>query len=134
MTYILIGLALFGFIPLLIILIRKNSNDKLRKFGVATTATVTQIFGRSFRGINLVEIKYRVIETGETITKNIRVAGIPYAVGDELPVFYDPGNPKRMQLDMKKGFTGMLVFTIIIALTILFAVYMLKQSIDRGEM
>jgi hypothetical protein len=133
MIYVLILLGLFGLLPLVIILIRKNRNDKLRKHGVATTCTVTQLFGMNFRSINLVEVKYRVIETGETITKNLRIAGVPYAVGDELPIFYDPSNPKHMQLDMKKGFVAMLVFTLIIAIAIIWACFKLNQMVNNGE-
>src|SRR5688500_16891702 len=115
MNYILIGLALVGFLPMVIILIRKSKNDRLKKIGVMTTAIVKNIHGFSTRSINVFEVEYRVKETGETISKNLRVAGLPYAVGDELPMIYDPRDPRRMQLDFKKGFLPMLIFTIIIA-------------------
>src|SRR5687767_11415407 len=122
MTYILIGLALIGFLPMAIILYRKRKNDRLKKTGVTTTGIVKNVHGFSARSINLVEVEYRVNETGEMISKNLRVAGLPYTVGDELPMIYDPKNPKRMQLDFKKkDFIPMLIFTIIIAGAVLFA-------------
>ena len=133
MIYILIALAFVGFLPMIIILIRKNRNDKLRKYGVTTTGTITELFGRSIRGINIVEIKYRVQETGETISKNLRVAGVPYEVGTEIPIIYDPKNPKHMQLDMRKGFIPILIFTIIIGIVIIFACFKLNEMVARGE-
>lgn len=134
MIYILIALGLVGFLPMGIILFRKNRNDKFRKYGVTTTGTITELFGRSIRGINIVEIKYLVQETGETLSKNLRVAGVPYEVGTELPVIYDPKNPKRMQLDMRKGFIPMLIFTIIIGVVIIWACFKLNEMVARGEM
>jgi hypothetical protein len=56
-------------------------------------------------------IEYRVKETGTIISKYIRVAGVPYAVGDQVRLFYDPLKPQRIQLDYKKGFIPMLIFT-----------------------
>lgn len=117
---------------MIIIITRKIKNDRLKKIGVATTATVKNVHGFSTRSINLVEVEYRVKETGETISKNLRVAGLPYLVGDELPMIYDPVNPRRMQLDFKKGFIPMLVFTIIIAAAIIFACIKLKGMVDSG--
>lgn len=133
MIYIFIALGMLGFLPMIIILFRKNKNDKFRKYGVATTGTITKLFGISIRGINLIEIQYRVNETGELISKNLRVAGVPYQVGMEIPVLYDPKNPKQMQLDMKKGFMPMLIFTIIIAIIITWACFKLNEMVTNGE-
>ena len=134
MDYILIGLGLIGFLPMAVILIRKNSNDKLKKHGIATTAVVRDVYGVSLRGINQVRVEYRVIDTGKVLSKNLRVAGIPYSIGDELPVIYDPVNPKRMQLDMRKGYIPVLIFTIIIAAFVIFACFKIKEMLDSGAM
>jgi hypothetical protein len=132
MNYILIGLGLIGFLPMGVILFRKYSNDKLKKKGVSTTAVVRDVYGVSIRGLNAVRVEYKVKETGEIVSKNLRVAGLPYSVGDELPVIYDPVKPRRMQPDMKKGYIPILIFTVIIAAFILFACFKLKQMIDNG--
>lgn len=134
MDYVLIGLGLIGFLPMVVILIRKKSNDRLKRHGVATTAVVRNIYGVSLRGINIVRVEYKVRETGETFSKNLRVAGMPYSVGDELPVIYDPQKPRKMQPDMKKAYLPMLIFTIIIAAFVIFACFKLKEMVKSGAL
>ena len=134
MVYILILLGLFGFLPMFIVLYKKNKADKLVKNGIATEATITDIIGFSYRSINIYKIEYPVRDTGEILKKNLRVAGLPYSVGDKLKVYYDPNKPKRMMLDMKKGFIPMLIFTIIIAAVVIWACFKINQSLINGEL
>ena len=74
-------------------------------------------------------------DSPEVITKKIPVAGLPYAVGESLPIIYNPQNSRKILLDAgKKSFTGMLVFTLLIAAFIIFACFMIQKGIANGEM
>ena len=98
-------------------------------------ATVRQIFGFSYRSINIFLIEYTIAITGETISKKIPVAGLPYAIGESLPIIYNPQNPRKMLLDAgKKSFTGMMVFTLLIAAFIIFACFMIQKGVASGEL
>lgn len=117
-----------------IVLYRKNKTDKLRKNGVQAMATVREVLGFSIRMINNVLIEYTVKETGATISKNIRVGGVPYKEGDQLPIYYDPHKPRRIQLDYKKGFLPMLIFTILIGIFSIFAAIKIYEAVSTGQM
>src|SRR5688500_12503085 len=107
MIFVLIGLGLIGFLPMIVLLVRKRNADRLVKFGSTTDAVVKMIRGFSIRLPNPIDIEYTVKETGQTISKTILVAGSPYSVGDKLPIYYDPKNPRKTQFSMKKSFIPM---------------------------
>ena len=106
----------------------------MKKDGIKSTATVLQLSGNSLRGLNRVLIQYPVAGTGEIIRKEIIVAGVPYSPGDNLPMYYDRNDPHKMILDGGKSFIVMIVFTSIIALFLLFAVYMIRKAVAEGSM
>ena len=134
MIFLYISLALLGFLPTVIILYKKYKTDKLRNNGSQAMGTIREVFGFSTRAINIVRIEYPVKETGEFISKKIRVAGLPYSVGDQVPLFYDPKKPHYMRLDYKKAFIPMLVFTLLIAGFVIFACFKIQKAIATGEM
>jgi hypothetical protein len=129
MEFILAGVALFGFLPFFVILYRKRKFERMRDTGIATTGIIRSINGFSYRGLNHMQIEYRVKETGQVIKKDLVIAGLPYTVGQELPMFYDPVRPTRMRLDMKKSFLPMIVFTLLIAGAVVFAAWKLLQMV-----
>ena len=123
-----------GFIPFLIVLYKMKRLKRRKQTWIKTTAIVRQIFGFSYRSINIFLIEYTIASTGETFTKKIPVAGLPYTVGDSLPIIYNPQNPRKILLDAGKSFTPMLVFTLIIATAIIAVCFMMQKSIEKGEM
>ncbi len=129
MIYVLIGLGLIGFLPMIVLIIRKRKADRLIKVGSTTEATVKTIRGYSPRFPNPVDIEYTVKETGQVFTKTILVAGSPYSVGQRLPIYYDPADPRKTQFPMKKGFIAMLIFTLIIAGFVIFACFKLYEMV-----
>ncbi len=132
MIWIYTLLIATGFLPFLVILYKINKQKKMKKHGVKTTATVTEVPFGLYRGINLVTIEYPVTETGQVISKKIRVAGIPYSVGDKLPMYYKRENPTAMILDAGKNFIFLIVFTLIIALAVIALCFF--TNIATGEM
>lgn len=78
MLYIYAFLVLIGFLPMAVVLYKKYKTDKLRKHGIHTMGTIRELYGVGINMINMVLIEYPVKETGEIISKNIRIAGIPW--------------------------------------------------------
>ncbi len=134
MIFIYIIIVLAGFLPLTIILWKMKKLKNMKKFGVQSTATVTQLFGRTYKGLNKVMIDYPVWETASVHSKHIIVAGVPYSQGDKLTIYYKRGNPDKMVLDQGKSWALPLVFTSIIAAFYIFACYMVYKGVQSGEL
>jgi hypothetical protein len=134
MIWIYALLIPIGFLPFLIVLYKMKRLKRRRQTWIKTMATVRQIFGFSYRYINVFLIEYTIAATGEVISKKIPVAGLPYAVGETLPVIYNPQNPRKILLDAGKSFTGMLIFTLLIAAIIIFACFMIQKGVASGEL
>jgi hypothetical protein len=116
MVFIYAFLIAIGFLPFAIIVYKMKRLERRRLTWTKTMATVREIYGFSYRSINIFLIEFTNPETKETITKKIPVAGLPYAIGETLPIIYNPQNPRKILLDAgKKSFTGMMVFTLLIA-------------------
>ena len=123
-----------GFIPFLIVLYKMKRLKRRKQTWIKTTATVRQIFGFSYRSINIFQIEYTITGTKETFTKKIPVGGLPYTIGDNLPIIYNPQNPRKILLDAGKSFTPLLIFTLIIAAAIVAVCFMMQKSIEKGEL
>jgi len=127
-------IIVIGFLPFAIILYKRNKVKRMKKFGVKGVGTVRDVPFGSYRHLNKVLIEYTVKENGTVITKEITVAGLPYQVGDNLPLYYDKQNPHKMALDSGSGFTIMLLFTLLLAIFIIAACFMINYSIETGQM
>jgi len=134
MYLIYAALTVLGFLPFAIILYKINRFNRMKKNGVSTTGIVLDVPFGSLRRLNRVTINYTVKETGILITKEIVVAGLPYRIGDKLPMYYDRLDPHKMLIDAGKGFTFMLVFTFLIAVFIIAACFMIQTGIESGEL
>lgn len=127
-------LIALGFLPFAIVVYKMKRLQRRRKTWVKTTAIVKEIYGFSYRSINIYLIEYTIAGTGETISKKIPVAGLPYAIGESLPIIYNPQKPRKILLDAGKSFTPMLVFTLVLAIFIIAACFMINKSLVSGEM
>lgn len=127
-------LIVIGFLPFAVILYKMNRVKRMKKYGENATATVLDVPFGTLRGLNRVLIEYTVKETGTVIKKEITVAGLPYQAGDKLPMYYDRQDPQKMLLDAGSGFTFMLVFTLLIAVFVIAACFMIQKSIETGEL
>lgn len=126
-------LIAIGFLPFAIVVYKMKRLEGRRKTWAKTNAIVKEIYGFSYRSVNIYVIEYTIAATGETLTKKIPVAGLPYAVGESLPIIYNPQNPRKILLDAGKSFTPMLVFTLFIAILIIAACFMINKSMLSGE-
>jgi len=133
--YLIYGvLIVIGFLPFAVILYKMNRVKRMKKYGVKATGEVLDVPFGTPRALNRVLIEYTVKETGVVIKKGITVAGLPYQAGDKLPLYYDRQDPHKMLLDSGSGFTLMLVFTLLIAVFIIAACFMIQRSIETGEL
>lgn len=127
-------LIAIGFIPFLVVLYKMKRLKRRKQTWIKTMATVREIYGFSYRYINIFLIEYTIAVTGEIFTKKIPVAGLPYNKGEGLPIIYNPQDPRKILLDAGKSFTPMLLFTLIIAAAIIAVCFMMQKSIEKGEM
>ena len=129
---ILVFLAIFGFLPLGIILYKRRMVKRILTTGVPAKARVYNIYTASRRAYDIVHYTFydqsMKQHTGSLSTK----IGL-YKVDDILDIHYLKENPKRntMQGAWKSGF--IVGFGIAIALFILFAVYKLYEMIQTGQ-
>lgn len=95
--------------------IQNKRSLRIKRSGVRTTGTITAISGQLNREDNPVNIQYYVIGTSQIINKRFLAAGLPYKVGDRLPLYYDRGNPNKMLMGSGEIYNLLLIFTVIIA-------------------
>ncbi|HMI79406.1 MAG TPA: DUF3592 domain-containing protein [Ferruginibacter sp.] len=131
-AYIL--LVLFGFLPFLIVLYKMKKVQRMKKNGIKTTGIVRGISGSPTAKLSRIVIDYLSEDTNQYIRKELTVAGMPYAVGQELPLYYDKKDPYKMVFDSGKGFIPMIIFTLLIAAFAIAACFLINKSILNGEM
>jgi hypothetical protein len=134
MGFIYASLIVLGFIPFLIILYKMNRVKRMKRTGVKTVGTIRELSGSSLKGLNSLVIEYSIEGSNEVVQKQISVAGMPYRVGDQLPLYYDRNDPNKMLFDSGKSFIILLVFTLLLAVFFIAACFMIHQSIAAGEM
>jgi hypothetical protein len=125
-------LALFGFLPLAIILYKKNRVKKILTVGMQADAVVYDVrtFSRSATEI----VCYRFIAQNSTqYTGTLTTKHGLYKTGDVLNIYYLPGNPRRNTMNGAWGSPIILGFGIVVALFILFAVYKLYEMVKTGS-
>ena len=127
-------LILAGFLPLLVVLYRISQLKRWRATGIATKATIIKIPMGRYSRMTSITIQYHIKETGQLIEKQITVAGNPYTVGQQLALLYKKENPNKSILDPEKSFTAMIIFTVIIAVVIMAATFMIRKSVEEGLM
>jgi len=127
-------IVILGFCPFLIILYRIRKVEHLKKYGGKSTGTVLQLKGSGTKSINSVVIRYFLENSKHYVEKEINVAGMPYHVGQELPLYYDRNDPHKMSLDSGKAFIPLVIFTLLIAAFSIVACFLINRSISNGEL
>ncbi len=129
---VLFFVALLGFLPLAIILFKKNRVKKILATGVCTTAIVYDVRRMSRAGSELVSYQFNVQSHTKTCTGKLMVPYGKYKIGDMLDVYYLPANPRRSTVTGAWGSPVIVVFGVVIALFILFAVYKMYEMYKTG--
>lgn len=132
MKLLYVLLVIIGFLPFIVTLFKIRRAEYMRRTGIKTTATVKQIYGSSIKGMNRVLIEFR-LETGQLMSQEIIVAGLPYNEGDKLPLIYEKNNPAKNILEPGKNYIFIIVFTLLIAAFVIFAALKIKEGIETGN-
>ena len=122
---ILVIVAALGFLPLGIVLYKKRLVKKIVKNGVLISARIYHIHRSSRSRRDLVYYSFMPLVQLKEFNGILATGVGKHRVGDMLEIYYMPGNPGLNTV--KGGWDSwvMLVFVILIAVFVLFAVYQL---------
>lgn len=137
MTAIYIALILLAASPLVLTIRRMRVAARVKKNGVHTNGVVINIRAiRMVRGgsMDILTIEYKDRATGQPYNAKATVTPFKYKLGDTMDIVYLPDEPSKYAMDTKGGYTGLLIFCIIIFLFILFAIYKIDEMVKSGQM
>jgi len=129
---VLIGLALFGLLPLVVILIRKRRADQILAHGLTTNATVFHKFANSRRTFEIVHYQFQDLSR-QTYKGKLTTAPGKHRMGDQIEIYYLQDNPKRNTVRGAWGSKFIIGFGIVIALAVWFMVYKLYEMVRAGQ-
>jgi hypothetical protein len=124
--FILLALAAIGFSPLAIILYKRRRATKILTTGQQAKATVYEVYKPVCSASEIVYYRFTT-DTGASSSGSLTIEAGTFKTGDVLDVYYHPDNPKRSTVHGAWGSKGFVIFGIVIALFILFAVYKLWE-------
>ncbi len=138
----MILLAAFGFLPLGIVLYKVLLVRRIMKYGQQAKARVYEI--RSTRSYNhdmrsamrrqLFYVHYTFYGNGsQQYSGMLTIAEPKYSKGDVIDIYYLPENPKRNTVKGAWKSAGMVIFTALLALFVIFAAYKIYRMIEYGE-
>jgi len=130
---LLLFLALFGFLPLIIILYKKNRVKKILTVGLPAEAVVYDVRTILRPPTEIVYYKFIAQNDAGQYTGSLTTKHGLYKTGDTLKIYYLPGNPQRNTMNGAWGSPILLGFGIVLAVFILFAVYKLYEMIKTGS-
>lgn len=132
--WVLAGTAIFGFLPLAIVLYKKRQVKKILNTGLPVTATVYHILPPV--GKRTVDIVYYSFldRKGKQYTGALNIAPGTYRLRDTLQIWYLPDNPNKNTVKGAWASPFFLIFVIVIALFVLFAVYKINEMVQTGDM
>jgi hypothetical protein len=131
---LLIVLAAF---PLLLTAQRMRRAATIKKNGVHSNAVVKEI--RTVRpgkggAMDILILEYKDRVTGHSYNAKATVAHQKFKIGDNLPIAYLPDKPSKYAVDVKNAFWAVLIFSIVLFLFVLFAVYKINEMVKSGSM
>jgi hypothetical protein len=135
MVYIFVALILLAAFPLVLTIWRMWWAAKIKRYGVYTDSVITKIFTLRTRPgatVDILTLEYKDRATGQTYKGKATVAHLKYKIGDIMPVVYLPDRPAKYAVAIKTAHWAILVFTIILFLFVLFAVYKINEMANPG--
>ncbi|MDZ4795516.1 MAG: hypothetical protein SGI83_14640 [Bacteroidota bacterium] len=136
MAFIYIGLILLAAFPMVLTIWRMRWAAKIKKSGIYTDSVVTHISTlRMPRAatMDILTLEYKDRATGKAYKGRATVAYMKYKIGDTMPVVYLPDRPAKYAIDTKKAYWAVLIFSIILFLFVLFAVYKIDEMVRTGQ-
>ena len=136
MIIIFASLILLAAIPMLLTIWRMRKAAYIKKNGIPTESVVTNIrkmYGRAGVSVDILTFEYRDKGSGKPYYGSASIATGKYKIGDTMQVTYLPEKPSRYAIDTKGGYTGILIFCIILFLFAIFAVYKLNGMVNSHQ-
>ncbi len=130
---VLLGTALIGLLPLVIILYKKRRADKILREGLTAQASVYQVYTSFRRSTEVVHYRFTDQSRREFVGRLMTDLG-KYRNGDFIEVYYLQENPKRNAVRGSWGSKFLIGFGVVIALAIWFMVYKLYEMVRDGQM
>lgn len=132
--WILVGMAIFGFLPMAIVIYKMRMVKKILTTGLPVKATVYKIIGPS--GKRYTDIVYYsfIDREGRQFAGTLTIKPGVYRVNDTLEIWYLPSNPRKNTVKGAWGSPFFLIFVIVIALFVLFAAYKINEMVQTGAM
>ena len=127
---VLLLIALFGFLPLAIILYRTRKARKILTTGQLEKAQVYHITSSQRPLQDTVYYAFVDKKTAKQYQGRFSIGVSPYKVGDTLDVYYDANNPKQNTVQGAWGSPFLIWFGIIIGIMVLLVVYEQWQIIE----
>ncbi len=137
MLFIYIFMILLGALPLAIVGRKMWVATKIQKEGTHTNGIIKHINTvRIPKGawIDRLTIKYTDRATGKPYYAKATVTHRKYKYSDTIDLAYLPKQPAKYAIDSKGGNAGMLIFSILIFLFVIFAVYKIREMVETGQM
>jgi hypothetical protein len=109
----------------------------IKKTGVHVNGTITHIRQVRVRSayIDFLTIEYKDRTTGTLYNAKATTASGKFKNNDPMPLAYLPDNPAKYAITNTRGaYTFMLVFSILLFLFTLFAVYKVDEMVRSGQM
>ncbi len=129
---ILCFLALFGFLPLAIILYRKSRTKRILTTGLSAKARVYRVVPLSRSAAEMVAYTYYGNDSKQYYGSFSCKAGT-YRQDEVIEIFFDPNNPKRSTVTGAWGSPFIIAFGIALGLVVLFATFKIYEMWQRGE-
>ncbi len=124
---LLLILALLGFMPLIIILYKRNRVKKILTTGLLAKAVVYDVRPIPRTASESVLYWFHAQNSAQQYTGNLMIKAGLYKNGDTLDVYYLQGNPQRNTVNGAWGSPVIVGFGIALAAFALFAAYKLYQ-------
>ena len=131
---LLLFLALFGFLPLIIILYKKNRVKKILTTGLLAKAVVYDVRPLPRTASESVLYWFHAQNSAQQYTGTLMIKAGLYKNGDTLDVYYLQGDPRRNTVNGAWGSPVIVGFGIALAAFALFAAYKLYQMGPAGMM
>lgn len=132
-NFVLLGVALLGFLPLAIILYKKNRVKKILTAGLQAKALIYDVIRVTGSAAEIVYYRFNVQNSTRQYTGSLTIKQGQYKIGDMLDIYYWPGNPRRNTVTGAWGSPIILGFGIVLAVFMLFAVYKLYEMVKTGS-
>ena len=135
MLVLYILLPLIGALPFIIVIFKMRRAQRIIKNGITTEAEVVQVIGWGTTIRNKVDtliLNYMVEATNQIYQGQATASREAYKVGDKLTITYSNKPPYEMTVKGSKVFIPILVFTILIFLFVIFAMFQIEELIPEG--